>query len=103
VAPIAVWDGRQCRQAVQQIKYCLANVFALNAQIPFTVAFPEKSKWMDILVWIVDSIFFIDLIVVASTPVYILGVQCNDRWIIAKEYLKLYFWIDLIACMPFNR
>ena len=72
-------------------------------QVPFSVAFPEMSPVMDTLVWIVDSIFFLDILVVASTPIHVHGDQCNDRKIIAKRYLKLHFWIDLLASIPFNR
>jgi hypothetical protein len=71
--------------------------------MPFSVAFPVQSQALDIIIWVVDFMFFLDILVTFSTPVHIHGEEVTSRWIIATQYLKLHFWIDLIACIPLDR
>eukprot|EP00873_Tetraselmis_striata_P021207 jgi/Tetstr1/441471/TSEL_003114.t1 len=72
-------------------------------QVPFTVAFEGEDGWKDVVVWIVDMLFFADIFVNLSSPIYIHGQQITDRVTIAKNYLKLEFWIDILASVPFDR
>ena len=61
------------------------------------------SPLLNGIVWVVDSLFLVDILVTFSTPIPVHGIEVTDRWIIAKHYLKLNFWIDLMACIPLDR
>ena len=54
---------------------------------------------------IMDDIIFIfytvDIFLNFNTAVYVKGNIVFDRWVIAKAYLKVWFWIDLISTFPF--
>jgi len=54
--------------------------------------------------WIFDSIFFIDIIVNFRTSFTntMTGDEVTDFKLIAKNYLKLRFWIDVLATIPFD-
>ena len=53
---------------------------------------------------IIDICFFIDILVTFNTAVPVSQVKLiDDRKMIAKMYLKKWFWIDLIVTIPFNR
>lgn len=67
------------------------------------MAFEGEDGWKDVVVWIVDMLFFADIFVNLSSPIYIHGQQITDRVTIAKNYLKLEFWIDILASVPFDR
>jgi len=52
----------------------------------------------------IDFIFFIDICVCFKT-VYIdikTGKEINDKYLIAKRYVKSTFIIDLLATVPFD-
>ena len=51
---------------------------------------------------IVDLLFLVDMIIIFNSA--IMDDQYNiieDRSEIAKNYLSLWFWIDLVAILPF--
>ena len=72
---------------------------------PLSLAF-QKEKYENILRlvdFVVDSLFFIDIILTFNTCYYNDKVQLiDDRKIIAITYLKGWFTIDLVSCIPFN-
>jgi len=72
---------------------------------PLSLAF-QKEQYEHILRiadFFIDSIFFIDIILTFNTCYYNEEVLLvDDRKIIAISYLKGWFTIDLIACIPFN-
>jgi hypothetical protein len=41
-----------------------------------------------------------DIIINFNTGIYRNGILITKRWEIAKNYLKLWFWIDFIATVP---
>eukprot|EP00192_Tetraselmis_astigmatica_P009468 CAMPEP_0117659060 /NCGR_PEP_ID=MMETSP0804-20121206/6221_1 /TAXON_ID=1074897 /ORGANISM="Tetraselmis astigmatica, Strain CCMP880" /LENGTH=843 /DNA_ID=CAMNT_0005465673 /DNA_START=755 /DNA_END=3286 /DNA_ORIENTATION=+ len=73
-------------------------------QVPFTTSFESsKGRVVDVLIWIVDMLFVVDIAVVFNTPIYPNGQLCVGRWEIAKQYLRLHFWIDIFAAVPIDR
>lgn len=70
--------------------------------VPVKVSFyDDSSKSMLIWDFIVDGSFFIDILLTFFT-----GIERNDHsiekdhHIIAREYFKLWFWIDLMSTLP---
>jgi hypothetical protein len=52
---------------------------------------------------VIDCLFLLDMIIIFNTA--IIDDELNiisDRSIIAKEYLSAWFWIDLVAILPFD-
>ena len=70
---------------------------------PFVVVFIDNPP-LPLFIWelIIDGLFMIDIIINFFTPYYDEGILIKDKWKIAKNYLKSWFLIDLIACIPFN-
>ena len=75
--------------------------------IPFEVAFEQKFAEhvvLDILDFIIDAIFFIDLIINFFTT-YVnskTGREVYSLKQIALHYLSGRFWVDLLASVPFE-
>ena len=73
---------------------------------PFNLAFGELNN--DPLEWIIinytiDICFLIDIIIIFNSAFYDNEfIVVEDRKIIAKEYLRSWFIIDLLAIIPFD-
>ena len=56
------------------------------------------------MAYLIKVVFLIDL-VIGFRKAYLndqLGKEVRDPWLIAKRYLKFYFWIDLISALPYD-
>jgi len=51
---------------------------------------------------VIDFIFLIDLLVTFNTAIYHKGQLVYSRKVISLQYLKLWFWLDLISSFPFG-
>ena len=63
----------------------------------------ELGLTWNIINWIIDAFFLIDIILTFNTA--ILNDEYEiilDRCEIAKDYLNFWFWVDLIAILPFD-
>ena len=73
---------------------------------PWQLAFVEEEtlEWT-CLNFIIDCSFFIDIIVTFFTAYFdeIKLTLITDKKIIAKGYLKFWFWLDLISIIPFDQ
>ena len=71
---------------------------------PYTIAFiTEESLNMRILSAAIDILFFFDMIVIFNTAIYDDDMKVIvDRKLIAINYLKGWFLIDLFAIIPFD-
>ena len=74
--------------------------------IPFKVAYQPPG--MDSIIFslvnlCVDLIFFMDILInFRTTYIDSVGVEVTDAKRIAKNYLKLSFWVDLSATIPLD-
>lgn len=69
--------------------------------IPFRISFDVTfSEEFDIFV---DVLFLTDILISFNTAIYINGELNFSRKSIALNYLKLWFWLDLIASFPYSR
>ena len=69
-----------------------------------TVWSQNAEKGQRIMAYLIKAVFMIDLII-GFRKAFInenLGIEIRDPWLIAKRYLKFFFWIDLISAMPFD-
>ena len=72
---------------------------------PYDIAFQTKdSPFADSLIdWIINALFFIDIILIFNTVFYNQDYeQIHTRKGIASEYIKGWFIIDFICCIPFD-
>lgn len=68
--------------------------------IPFSISFDFTiSEGFDIMV---DLIFVTDIFLNFNTSYYFNGNPIFNRNKIALNYLKFWFWIDLIASFPYD-
>jgi len=75
--------------------------------IPYSIAFYDPSEediTMDIVNFITDVLFFLDVIVNFRTTIIdkATNEEVFDTKIIARMYMKGRFWIDLLASVPFD-
>lgn len=84
----------------------LALTFYTAVMVPYNVAFKNKSiDSIGLLVVdsIVDVVFFIDIILnFHTTFVGPGGEVVSDPKIIRQNYLKSWFIIDLLSCLPYD-
>jgi hyperpolarization activated cyclic nucleotide-gated potassium channel 2 len=50
----------------------------------------------------IDYIFLTDIFLNFSTAIYLKGVPCFRRTVIAKKYLQFWFWMDLLSSFPYD-
>jgi CRP-like cAMP-binding protein len=73
--------------------------------VPFKFSFlNEELDSLEMLVigYAVDAFFFIDIVLNFFTPIYIKHELITDHKIIAKQYFKFWFWLDLLSIFPFE-
>lgn len=85
---------------------CGLAIFYSIVEVPFRIGFQSiQSESAVVMDSCVEAIFFCDIILTFNTafvdPVTDLFVA--DRWLIAKEYGKVWLWIDLASTIPFDQ
>jgi len=71
--------------------------------IPFRLCFDVDAEGgMAILEDIMDIAFMLDILVTFNTGFYKKGYLMMKRKEIVKNYLKTWFWIDLVASFPYS-
>jgi hypothetical protein len=73
---------------------------------PLSIAFndvDDKDPSSNILDYIIDSLFFIDIMIIFNSAYYNEDSEIiDDRKEIANSYLRGWFIIDLLAIIPFD-
>ncbi|KAF4135235.1 Cyclic nucleotide-binding domain [Phytophthora infestans] len=81
----------------------LVIIIYQSIMLPFALAFGSNDTTVvDILM---SSIFALDIAVAFNTPFAEDAdemVYTTDRWLIASNYVRGWFFFDLLACMPFD-
>ena len=85
--------------------WILVLLLIVSLIVPVRLAFAEKDSndWF-IFYIITDTFFFIDIVLTFFTSVtdekkvY----EITDKKVIAKKYLKGWFWVDLISILPID-
>jgi hypothetical protein len=78
----------------------LYSCIATPAQIAL---YDDLSRTATIINWTVDILFFIDIFIIFNSAYIDEEYNIIDnRWMIVKNYLSFWFWIDLVAILPFD-
>lgn len=85
----------------------LAFMLWVVIDVPFMVAFDVDVDisiwdWHRVISLMVDVFFMFDVILNFNTGVEINGIVSNDRRVIAKDYIKSWFWIDIVSAFPLD-
>ena len=51
---------------------------------------------------VLTVLFFLDIVLNFFTGFYDKGLEVKNKTLIAKDYIKFWFWIDLMASFPFD-
>ena len=73
--------------------------------IPFRMSFESDDFSFEILATIdpfVNFMFLTDILLNFNTGIYYKGEPCYKRSVITREYLKLWFWLDLFSSFPYD-
>ena len=84
----------------------MVNMIAAAIFTPWQLAFVEDETVMwTILNAIIDFSFLIDIIITFFTAYFDEKLMhlVIDKKVIAKKYLKFWFWMDLLSIIPFDR
>lgn len=75
-------------------------IFYEILSIPFRISFEfEISEEFSTFI---TTIFLIDILVTFNTAVWIKGTINFQYSVIFKQYIKLWFWLDLMASFPYD-
>ena len=80
-------------------------IIYIAAFSPFKISFTvdgEYPKW-DSFDLFIDFLFLMDIVLTFFTPIYLKHELITSHRLIAHEYFKLWFWIDLVSIIPFQR
>jgi len=71
---------------------------------PFKISFIKDNDFplWDYFDVFIDLLFLMDIILNFFTPIYLKHDLITSHKLIAKEYFKLWFWIDLVSILPFQ-
>ena len=84
--------------------YIVFLLLLVSVIVPFRLAFKQDSnKWL-VIYTCIDTFFFIDMIVTFFTALIDPKTQIIElnKAKIAKDYLKFWFWIDIISSIPYT-
>ena len=87
----------------------LINLLLLSSCIfvPYNISFPPQSavqeKNADLVIYVMDTLFLVDIILTFFTVIYDNDYQPNDDIkVIFKCYIRGWFFIDVISIFPFD-
>jgi hyperpolarization activated cyclic nucleotide-gated potassium channel 2 len=70
--------------------------------VPFILAFNDAHAYYPEVDFGIYIVFFMDILIGFNTAYYLKGALILDRKLIAKNYIRFWFWIDLCATFPYN-
>jgi hypothetical protein len=88
----AIWD-------LSLFACIIYQSISLPMRISFEIATDDFSFYLET---IIDSMFIIDVFLNFNTGFYDVSTIITDRYEIAKDYMKFWFWIDLISSIPYT-
>ena len=72
--------------------------------VPFRIGFEVDNDALDIIDFILNGFFFIDMAVNFNTALIDIRTDklITDRLVVTLEYLKFWFWVDVVSTVPFD-
>ena len=89
-------------RAIWDLGLFLAIVYqsiTLPMRISFEISTDDFTFYLET---VIDSIFILDVILNFNTGFYYSNTIISDRYEIAKDYVKFWFWIDLVSSIPYT-
>ena len=82
----------------------LVNQVLIAYLVPFKLTFMiSGEEWFYVYYDIaLDFLFFADILIRFNTPIYLEGRYVTNRKQIALTYLKTWFILDLLCCLPLS-
>lgn len=77
-------------------------IFLAIVILPVEISFNVSSDILSYYDLFIIGVFTFDIVLNFNTAYQYKGEFVENRIIIAKEYLKLWFWIDLASTFPFE-
>ena len=78
-------------------------IFYEMVMIPFNLCFRvDENDVITTLSYIIDSFFIADMLISFNTGYYSKGNLVKARNRIARHYIRMWFWLDLVATVPIN-
>ena len=74
---------------------CMVAIIIIIFLLPFDIAFSLQSDFLNDFNYFSVALFSLDMIINFNSAFIDKGEIIDDRKIIAREYFKLWFWIDL--------
>ncbi|OMJ70677.1 hypothetical protein SteCoe_31288 [Stentor coeruleus] len=82
--------------------FMLLLVLYLGISLPYILAFQENDPMPVFIEYIITGLYFIDICINLNTAVYIRGILRLNHKLIIREYLKFWFWVDLVSALPID-
>lgn len=85
--------------------FIMSFVLFCAITVPLEVSFglPDTDSILDILNWAINLVFAVDICISFRTAfIDQQGYLVRDSDRIASNYLKFWFWIDLVATIPYD-
>lgn len=82
--------------------WTMSLIFYELVMIPMRIAFEIEDPVISVIDTIVDIIFILDIALNFNTGFYSKGLLVMNRKRIVANYLKLWFWLDLLASIPYS-
>ena len=76
--------------------------FLVPGKLAFLENYSEEPMFFIVYDLFCDVLFFIDIIIKFFTPIFSESRLITDKRQIVKKYLKSWFFIDLIICLPLS-
>lgn len=88
-----IWDNAQ-----------IFFVLYVSIMLPLRFSFYPTAKYLiwNIADYVTDSYFVVDMVLTFFTPIYIEHKLIRNHLIIALNYFKFWFWLDLLSILPFE-
>lgn len=81
----------------------LATTVFAAVEVPLRLAlgYPVEGWLLDVD-WVITAIFAFDIVFTFNTALRQAGSLITDRRVLARRYLERWFWVDLLATVPFD-
>ncbi|CAD8045164.1 unnamed protein product [Paramecium primaurelia] len=81
---------------------CMLFIVIQMMIIPLNLSFEIDDKGLSLFMEIMDDFFLVDILIQFNCAIYIDGKLILKRSTIICNYLKFWFWLDLISSLPYD-
>ena len=81
------------------IIFIIFDILYIPLEISMEINFPDSIKLTEL---IIEIFFLFDMVLIFNTAYYHKGTLVKNRPKIFTNYVKFWFWIDLLSILPFD-